>query len=54
MDEIEVITEEKSGGQQDAVTGIITWNLSIPSAQKKEVVLRYLVKYPKSKVLTIE
>jgi hypothetical protein len=54
MDEIEVITEEKSVGQQDAATGIITWTLSIPSAQKKEVTLRYLVKYPKGKVLTVE
>ncbi|MDZ7607095.1 MAG: DUF4139 domain-containing protein [Cyclobacteriaceae bacterium] len=52
--EIEVETQELSGGQRDGVTGIVTWNLSLKPSETKELIMTYSVKYPKNKKIILE
>jgi uncharacterized protein (TIGR02231 family) len=50
--DIEVEIEEMSNGIQEANTGKITWEMSIPASQTKQISLKYMVKYPKDKQVT--
>jgi hypothetical protein len=52
--EIEVIPEQLSGGELDKETGEVKWKFTLPSTQKNEIELKYKVKYPKGKTLTVE
>lgn len=54
MDEIKVEIEQKSGGKINPKSGEAHWNLAIDSNDKKEVDLKYSVKYPKNRSLNIE
>jgi len=50
--QIEVDTDELSGGQLNATTGKVTWQVDIAPGETKKIRLVYTVKYPKKKVLT--
>lgn len=52
--EIEVETENISKGALDPETGEVKWRMVLKPADKKEFELKYKVKYPKSRILTIE
>ncbi|XOV93368.1 MAG: DUF4139 domain-containing protein [Bacteroidota bacterium] len=52
--EITVTPQEVSGGKLDATTGEITWELTIPAGGKKELEMRYEVKYPKKERVILE
>ncbi len=52
--EIEVETENLSKGVLNAETGEVKWKLNMKAGEKKDMELRYKVKYPKDKTLTIE
>lgn len=52
--EIEVTTESLSGGVLNSETGDVKWKLELKPAEKKELELKYKVKYPKDKTLTVE
>jgi uncharacterized protein (TIGR02231 family) len=47
--DIEVEMEELSNGVKDENTGKITWSLSVPASQSRQVSLKYSVKYSKDK-----
>lgn len=51
---ITVTEEELSGGQVDKNSGIVTWKLNLKPGEQRELRLRYGVKYPKGRGLTIE
>jgi uncharacterized protein (TIGR02231 family) len=50
--DIEIDIEQLSGGLLNEQTGKITWDLTIPSAQSRQLFLKYMVKYPKDKQVT--
>jgi hypothetical protein len=52
--EIEVNVQERSGGKLDQETGEILWEFKLKPADKKELELKYSVKYPKNRNLVIE
>lgn len=52
--EIEVNTENLSGGDLNTETGEVKWMLKLKPSEKKELGLKYKVKYPKDRTLTIE
>jgi hypothetical protein len=52
--EIEVSTEELSGAEMDSETGEVKWKMNLKPSDKKDMQLRYKVKYPKNKNLTVE
>lgn len=52
--EIEVNAEELSGAELDSETGEVKWKIKMKPADKKDMELRYKVKYPKNKNLTVE
>jgi hypothetical protein len=52
--EIEVNTENLSGGTLDNETGEVKWKFTLQPTQKNELGLKYKVKYPKGKTLTVE
>jgi hypothetical protein len=52
--EIEVNVQELSGGKHDPETGEIMWEFRLKPADKKELELKYSVKYPKGRNLVIE
>jgi hypothetical protein len=54
MQEIDVIPEILSGGELDKDTGEVKWKFTLPATQKSEMELKYKVKYPKGKALTVE
>ncbi|MDR1454884.1 MAG: mucoidy inhibitor MuiA family protein, partial [Tannerella sp.] len=54
LQEIEVNTENLSGGTLDGETGEVKWKLTLQPAQTSELDLRYRVKYPKGKSLFVE
>ncbi len=54
MEEIEVIPESLSGGILEIENGKVKWKFELKSGNKKELDLKYKVKYPKDKSLTIE
>jgi len=52
--EIEVETENLSNGSLNEETGEVKWKMVLQPSDRKEMTLKYKVKYPKSKSLTIE
>lgn len=52
--EIEVATENLSGGKLNKENGEVKWNFDLKPTEKKEVELKYTVKYPKDKNLIVE
>jgi uncharacterized protein (TIGR02231 family) len=50
--EIEIETEELSGGSYDPTTGKVTWKLRIEPGQTVKKQLRFNAKYPKKKYLS--
>lgn len=54
LDEIKVEVLEKSKGKQDDKTGEIKWNFSLDPNEKKDLNLKYQIKYPRNKNLIIE
>lgn len=52
--EIEVETQDLSKGSLNEETGEVKWKLLLKPGDKKEQELKYKVKYPKDKVLSIE
>jgi hypothetical protein len=54
MQEIEVTAENISNGALNNNTGEVKWKLTIQALQKNELNLRYKIKYPKDKNLTVE
>ncbi|GAB6121838.1 DUF4139 domain-containing protein [Dysgonomonas termitidis] len=52
--EIEVNAENLSGGDLNTDTGEVKWKMELNPSAKKELELRYKVKYPKDRNLTIE
>lgn len=53
-EEIEVNAENLSDGALNPETGQVKWKLELQPADRKELELKYKVKYPKSRTLTIE
>ena len=49
--DIEVETEELSGGAYDATMGKITWTLKLAAGETVKKQLRFNVKYPKKKLV---
>ncbi len=54
ISEIEVNVESLSGGDLNAETGEVKWKLKLKPSEKKELGLKYKVKYPKDRALTVE
>jgi hypothetical protein len=54
LEEIEVEVQSVSEAKYDTENGEIKWNFSLQPNEKKELELKYSVKYPKSKKLNIE
>ena len=53
-EDIEVQVQNNSGAKHDPETGEIKWEFTLKPADRKELDLKYLVKYPKIKTLMIE
>lgn len=53
-EEIEVTTETASGGDLNKESGEVKWKFKLDPLAKKEMTLKYKVKYPKEKILTVE
>lgn len=51
---ITVTTGELSGGVLDPVTGIVTWEITLPPGGQQKLSLRYEVKYPKSERVILD
>ena len=47
--DIEVKVEETTGGNVTPETGYVMWNLNLQPATSTELILKYMVKYPKEK-----
>jgi uncharacterized protein (TIGR02231 family) len=54
VQEIEVTTEQLSGGELNKESGEVKWKFTLPPAKKNELELMYKVKYPKDRALTVE
>jgi hypothetical protein len=54
LEEIEVTTDNLSGGNFNKENGEVKWKLNLEPATKKDIDLKYKIKYPKDKALTIE
>lgn len=54
MEEIEVIPENLSGGTLNKDNGEVKWKFTLKPTDKKDLELKYKVKYPKDKTLSIE
>ncbi|MBN1388229.1 MAG: mucoidy inhibitor MuiA family protein [Bacteroidales bacterium] len=52
--DIEVETEEISGGILNEYTGEVQWKTTIPARESKEYILTYTVKYPKNKKVVLD
>ena len=50
--EIEVKTEELSGGDYNTETGTVKWKLKLQPNETKKIRLGFTVKYPKGKQVT--
>ena len=53
-DDIKVELMEQSGAQQDKDTGKLIWSLDLNPKEKKTLLLKYSVKYPKDKKVVVE
>jgi hypothetical protein len=51
---ITVTTGELSGGTLDPLTGIVTWEITLPPGGQQKFSLRYEVKYPKSERIILD
>jgi hypothetical protein len=51
---ITVTTGELSGGTLDPITGIVTWEITLPPGGQQKLSLRYEVKYPKSERIILD
>lgn len=49
-----ITQEEKSGGQLNDLTGIITWPFKLEPASTKSLLLKYKVKYPKGNYVGLD
>lgn len=54
LEEIEVNIQNVSGGKLNKESGEVKWEFTLKPMEKKEFDLKYSVKYPKSRNLTIE
>ena len=54
LSEIEVKTQDISGGILDKEKGEIKWEIDLDPNEKKEIELKYSVKYPKNRNLVVE
>ncbi|WP_297101632.1 DUF4139 domain-containing protein [uncultured Draconibacterium sp.] len=54
LEEIEVNIQNVSGGKLNKESGEVKWEFTLKPMEKKEFDLKYSVKYPKSRDLTIE
>ena len=54
IEEIEVNVQNISGANQNSETGVIKWEFELQPNDKKEIELKYSVKYPKSRNLIVE
>lgn len=54
MEEIEVTPENLSGGILNKENGEVKWKFDLKPSDKKELELKYTVKYPKDRTLSIE
>jgi hypothetical protein len=54
LEEIEVDAINISNGKPDSETGIIKWEFQLKPAEKKDIDLKYSVRYPKFRSLIIE
>lgn len=54
LDEIKVEVVQRSKGELNANSGQVNWNLDLAPGEEKEIDLKYSVKYPKNKTLTVE
>jgi TonB-dependent SusC/RagA subfamily outer membrane receptor len=52
--EIQVDVAELSGGTLEEETGKVTWELKLGANESKDLLLKYLVKYPKDKKVVVE
>ncbi|WP_460572758.1 DUF4139 domain-containing protein [Flaviaesturariibacter terrae] len=48
------VEEEKTDGQLDKETGIISWQFELPAGQERKLNLSYQVKYPKDRRVMLE
>ena len=53
-DDIDITTEELSGGSLDRHTGFVNWRVDLKPGEERELLLKYKVKYPKNQSLTLE
>ena len=53
-EEIKVDLTESSGAKLDEATGKLTWDLKLAPGEKKEISLRYTVKYPSERSVVID
>ena len=51
---IEVTPGELSGGLLDPLTGIVTWEITLPPGAQQKLALQYEVKYPKSERIILD
>jgi uncharacterized protein (TIGR02231 family) len=54
LEEIEVLPLNLSSAKKDDETGKLTWKLNLKPSEKKDIDLKYSVKYPKFRTLVIE
>jgi hypothetical protein len=54
LSEIEVSPEILSNGELEKESGEVKWKITLPPTEKKEIELKYKVKYPNGKSLTVE
>jgi hypothetical protein len=52
--DIEVSVEEMSGAKYDGERGFVTWRLELKPAESQQRNLRYSVRYPRNKKITLE
>jgi hypothetical protein len=52
--EIEIAIQTISGAKHDSATGELKWEFELKPAEKKELDLKYSIKYPKNRSLIIE
>lgn len=50
--EIEITVDEKSGAKYDETTGRLEWDMDLTPGEKREVELKFTVKYPKKKIIS--
>jgi hypothetical protein len=54
LEEIEIAIQTISGAKHDSATGELKWEFELKPAEKKELDLKYSIKYPKNRSLIIE